>query len=126
MHGDAGDDWLKGGDGRDTLLGGTGSDDLQGGAGDDVLRGGADHDGLTGGAGRDSFVFARGDGPDWIVDFEAGVETLRLEGITADEVTQTLRSYWDYEGLELTFGDGDQIYLQGVTAPLAERDLVFG
>ena len=32
----------------------------------------------------------------------------------------------EYEGLELTFGDGDQIYLQGVTAPLADRDLVFG
>jgi Ca2+-binding RTX toxin-like protein len=125
LYGGAGDDWLKGGDGRDTLLGDAGSDDLQGGAGNDVLRGGADHDGLTGGAGRDTFVFARGDGPDWIVDFEAGVETLRLEGITADEVTQTLKSYWEYEGLELTFGDGDQIYLQGVTAPLADRDFIF-
>ena len=78
------------------------------------------------GAGVDSFIFARGDGPDWIVDFEAGVEMLRLEGIAADEVPQTLKSYWEHEGLELTFGDGDQIYLQGVTAPLAERDLVFG
>jgi Ca2+-binding RTX toxin-like protein len=126
LYGGAGDDWLKGGDGRDTLLGDAGSDDLQGGAGNDVLRGGADHDGLTGGAGRDTFVFARGDGPDWIVDFEAGVETLRLEGITAGEVTQTLKSYWEYEGLELSFGDGDQIYLQGVTAPLADRDLIFG
>jgi hypothetical protein len=123
--GTPGDDWLVGGDGPDSLDGGAGSDDLQGGAGDDVLRGGTGHDGLTGGAGRDTFVFARGDGPDWIVDFEPGVETLRLEGITADEVTQTLRSYWEYEGLELAFGNGDQIYLQGVTAPLADRDFVF-
>ena len=126
LHGGAGDDWRKGGGDRDTLLGGAGSDDLQGGAGDGVRRGDADHDGLTGGAGVDSFIFARGDGPDWIVDFEAGVEMLRLEGIAADEVPQTLKSYWEHEGLELTFGDGDQIYLQGVTAPLAERDLVFG
>jgi hypothetical protein len=29
-------------------------------------------------------------------------------------------------GLELAFGRGDEIFLQGVTAPLANTDLVFG
>jgi Ca2+-binding RTX toxin-like protein len=125
LAGTAGDDRLVGGAGAERLDGGAGSDDLQGGAGDDVLRGGADHDGLTGGAGVDSFVFARGDGPDWVVDFEAGVETLRLEGITATEVTQTVQDRWEYQGLQLDFGNGDEIFLQGVTQTLAARDIVF-
>jgi len=126
LRGGAGDDQLRGEEGNDRLFGGAGSDDLQGGAGNDTLRGGKDHDGLTGGEGVDSFVFARGDGPDWIVDFEAGAETLRLLDIAPGEVTQRVESRWEYQGLALDFGDGDEVFLQGVTAPLADRDLVFG
>jgi Ca2+-binding RTX toxin-like protein len=125
LTGGAGEESLAGGAGADTLTGGAGSDDLQGMGGDDLLRGGRDHDGLTGGAGVDTFVFARGDGPDWVVDFQPGAERLRLEGITAAEVTQTVETRWGMTGLELAFGRGDEIFLQGVTAPLANTDLVF-
>ncbi|WP_372619416.1 calcium-binding protein [Falsiroseomonas sp.] len=125
VTGTAGDDWLKGGAGAELLLGGDGSDDLQGLDGDDVLRGGRDHDGLTGGAGVDTFAFARGDGYDWVVDFQPGIETIWLEGITAGEVTQAVESRWGMLGLELDFGGGDEIFLQGVGQPIATTDMVF-
>lgn len=126
VTGTAGDDWLKGGAAGDTLSGGAGSDDLQGLDGNDLLRGGKGHDGLTGGGGVDTFVFARGDGADWIVDFQPGVEKLRLEGITAGQVVQTVETRWGMTGLELAFGNGDEVFLQGVGARLAAGDLVFG
>ena len=126
ISGTAGDDWLAGGAGADTLNGGAGSDDLQGKAGDDLLRGGRDHDGLTGGAGRDIFAFARGDGPDWLVDFTPGEDRLRLEGITAGEITQRTEPRWEYQGLVLDLGQGDELYLQGITRPLTSADIVFG
>jgi Ca2+-binding RTX toxin-like protein len=125
INGTSGEDWLKGGTGADTLNGGAGSDDLQGLGGNDVLRGGAGDDGLTGGAGVDTFVFGRGDGADWVVDFQAGVEKVRLEGIGAGSVVQTLESRWGMAGLELDFGNGDEMFLQGVTAKLATSDFVF-
>lgn len=127
VEGTAGDDWLKGGEGADLLLGGAGSDDLQGGAGDDVLRGGADHDGLTGGAGRDSFVLARGDANDWVVDFTPGEDLIRLEGFGLGfaDLVQRSEPRWEYQGLVLDLGQGDEIYLQGITTPLQPSDIVF-
>jgi Ca2+-binding RTX toxin-like protein len=125
VAGGAGDDTLRGGSGADTVTGGAGSDDLHGLEGADLLRGGRDHDGLTGGAGADTFAFARGDGPDWVVDFQVGVDKLRLEGITASGVTQTLETRWGMAGLELAFGNGDEVFLQGVTARIANSDMVF-
>jgi Ca2+-binding RTX toxin-like protein len=125
VGGTAGEDWLRGGAGADTLSGGAGSDDLQGLEGNDVLRGGRDHDGLTGGAGADTFAFARGDGPDWVVDFQVGTDKLRLEGITSGGVTQTLETRWGMAGLELAFGNGDELFLQGVTARIGNADMVF-
>jgi hypothetical protein len=126
VSGTPGDDWLAGTAGADTLEGGAGSDDLQGKAGDDVLRGGRDHDGLTGGAGRDVFAFARGDGPDWVVDFTPGEDRLQLEGITAGDISQRTEPRWEYQGLVLDLGQGDEIYLQGITRPLTSADIVFG
>jgi hypothetical protein len=32
---------------------------------------------------------------------------------------------WEYQGLQLDFGNGDEIFLQGVTQTLAARDIVF-
>ncbi|HEV7263510.1 MAG TPA: hypothetical protein VGN83_01115 [Falsiroseomonas sp.] len=125
VTGTAGDDWLKGSSGADLLLGGDRSDDLQGLDGDDVLRGGRDHDGLTGGAGVDTFVLARGDGYDWVVDFQPGIETIWLEGIVDADVTQTVETRWGISGLALDFGAGDEIFLQGVGQAIATTDFVF-
>jgi Ca2+-binding RTX toxin-like protein len=126
VAGTVGDDWLKGGSGADSLSGGAGSDDLQGLGGNDMLRGGTGDDGLTGGAGADIFVFGRGDGVDWVVDFTPGTDDLRLEGIAAGQVTQTVTSAWGMAGLALDFGSGDSVFLQGVTQALAASDFVFG
>ncbi len=125
VTGGAGDDALRGGTGADTVTGGAGSDDLHGLEGSDLLRGGRDHDGLTGGAGADTFAFARGDGPDWVVDFQVGVDRLRLEGIASGGVTQTVESRWGMTGLELSFGNGDEVFLQGVSARISNTDMVF-
>jgi hypothetical protein len=124
-EGGSGGDELRGGGGADTLLGGAGVDDLQGLGGDDVLRGGPGHDGLTGGAGSDVFAFARGDGPDWVVDYQPGADRIRLEGIAAASVTQTVETRFGMVGLELSLGGGDEIFLQGLSAPLPLSDLVF-
>jgi hypothetical protein len=126
ISGTPGEDWLAGTAGADTLEGGAGSDDLQGLSGDDLLRGGRDHDGLTGGVGRDVFAFARGDGPDWVVDFTPGEDRLQLEGITAGDISQRTEPRWEYQGLVLDLGQGDEIYLQGITRPLTSADIVFG
>jgi Ca2+-binding RTX toxin-like protein len=125
VAGGTGDDALRGGAGADSLNGLGGSDDLQGFDGADTLRGGRDHDGMTGGAGNDVFAYARGDGEDWIMDFRPGLEKIRLEGITAGQVTQRVEARWEYTGLALRFGDGGDLYLAGVTAPLGSGDLVF-
>ncbi len=89
MNGGAGDDLLYGGDGTDLLIGGDGvdtlygelgNDDLYGSAGADILlgqdgndrlNGGTENDGLNGGLGDDTYVFARGDGLDYIVQSNA-------------------------------------------------------
>jgi hypothetical protein len=124
VTGTAGDDWLTGGTGADTLTGGAGSDDLQGLGGNDVLRGGTGSDGLTGGAGADIFVFARGDGRDWIEDFQPGVDRVRLEGIGASEVTQVVETRWSYTGVALSFGD-QEVFVAGATARLTTSELLF-
>ncbi|SFK71839.1 calcium-binding protein [Falsiroseomonas stagni] len=124
--GTAGDDWLKGGTGADYLQGGAGSDDLQGLGGNDVLRGGLGDDGLTGGAGADLFVFAKGDGQDWVVDFARGTDRLRLEGYAAGDLTQAVETRWGMVGLAIDLGTGgDEVFLQGVTAVLGANDLIF-
>ncbi|WP_203070277.1 family 16 glycosylhydrolase [Falsiroseomonas ponticola] len=126
VAGTAGDDWLKGGSGADYLQGGAGSDDLQGLGGNDVLRGGLGDDGLTGGAGADVFVFAKGDGHDWVVDFTRGTDRLWLEGYGAAEVTQAVETRWGMAGLAVHLGTaGEELFLQGVTTALGAADMVF-
>lgn len=53
LRGNAGDDWIYGGDGDDDLLGLPGNDVLYGGPGDDRLYGGTENDELHGGVGSD-------------------------------------------------------------------------
>jgi hypothetical protein len=125
-NGTSGANTLRGGEGADTLNGLAGNDNLQGLAGDDLLRGGRGRDTVAGGAGNDTFAFARGDGADWVTDFASGADRLRLEGITAAQVTQVVETRSGTTGLKLVFGsNGDEMFLQGVTARLPSGDLVF-
>ncbi|KHQ49710.1 Hemolysin-type calcium-binding region protein [Mameliella alba] len=106
LQGDAGNDILVGQDGSDFLDGGTLEDTLDGGNGDDILEGGADNDilrgragedelagglgrdFLTGGQDADQFVFRStaetevGANRDQILDFEQGLDTIVVAGLS--------------------------------------------
>ncbi|NAS95342.1 HlyJ hemolysin-like protein [Pseudomonas syringae pv. actinidifoliorum] len=84
LDGGAGDDSLDGGAGRDTLQGGSGNDYMVGGAGDDFLAGGQGYDRLEGGSGTNSYLFARGDGQDTIIDDYDNVVTIYLSDLPLD------------------------------------------
>jgi Ca2+-binding RTX toxin-like protein len=124
VDGTPGADFLRGAGGADTLSGGGGADDLQGFDGDDWLRGGTGDDGMTGGAGADTFVFARGDGKDWVEDFQPGTDKVRLVGISAAEVSQAVETRWSYPGVALRYG-ADEVFLAGPRAPLAAGDIIY-
>ena len=94
---------VVGTEGRDRLVGTDGADEIDG-------RGGP-FDRLTGGEGADVFVFA---GPDGvrdravILDYEVGVDAIRLDGAVVGDVRETGR------GVLLRLeGDGDKIYVHG-------------
>ncbi len=68
LAGKAGNDTLNGLAGNDNLSGGAGNDSLNGGLGNDTLTGGLGNDLLVGDKGNDTYLFARGDGQDTLVD----------------------------------------------------------
>ncbi|BBU55606.1 hypothetical protein KU6B_18710 [Mameliella alba] len=97
LVGQDGSDNLDGGDGLDTIDGGNGDDVLEGGDGNDILRGRAGEDELAGGLGRDfltggqdadQFVFRAlaetvvGANRDQILDFEQGVDSIVVAGLS--------------------------------------------
>ncbi|WP_417208018.1 calcium-binding protein [Antarctobacter sp.] len=88
LDGGTDNDTMDGGNGDDTLEGGTGNDILRGRAGEDDLAGGEGLDYLTGGSGADNFVFRStadagiGATRDQILDFEQGVDTIVVAGLS--------------------------------------------
>lgn len=95
LFGGSGNDAIGGESGNDYVRGGAGNDTLYGGIGDDTLRGDTGNDTLYGGdlfgtsSGSDTYVFARGDGQDTIIDCDTDastVDTIRLLGIDPSEV----------------------------------------
>ncbi|SOC05743.1 M10 family metallopeptidase C-terminal domain-containing protein [Rhodobacter maris] len=146
LSGDAGNDTIGGGEGDDTIRGGTGNDFLAGGdrddliygdAGDDMINGGAGNDTMSGGAGRDVFLFNEmisGD-TDVILDFEGGLDLLRLSGIE-NAPGSGLNGYFDALditntvvggtlGVSLNY-EGQTIYLLGISAgELTKNDFLF-
>ncbi|MDK2126717.1 calcium-binding protein, partial [Parachitinimonas caeni] len=134
LIGGAGDDRLSGDAGRDSLSGGDGRDALEGGAGDDFLAGGREDDVLNGGAGTNSYLFARGDGRDTIVDNYEGIVTIYLADLPLDELIfrregtgltvgfksspadlLTLSAYFNDEtprgGMRIQYGNGSELVL---------------
>lgn len=71
LHGDAGDDRLKGGDGNDILLGGDGDDLIAGGSGRDILIGGLGADRIVGDAEDDILIAG-------VTEFDTHSEALAL------------------------------------------------
>lgn len=79
LIGGGAEDKLLGNSGNDDLIGGQGRDTLYGGAGNDTLRGGEGNDALIGGIGADVFSFDRLGTKDYVMDFEVGVDKLRID-----------------------------------------------
>ncbi|MCV2874620.1 hypothetical protein OEZ71_20160 [Defluviimonas sp. WL0050] len=93
LNGDGGADLIDGGVGVDRLVGGVGADTILGGADNDRIFGGGDadrieggtgDDRMNGGTGADEFVFATGDGFDRIMDFEDGLDLIRITSGAVD------------------------------------------
>lgn len=109
LRGDAGE-WIgidQTNPGDDYLDGGAGNDILDGGDGDDILIGGAGNDYLDGGKGRDVYIFNKGDGVDYLVDYNTENNILRFgAGFDPKAVKLQLGS------LLLDMGDGDQIHIE--------------
>jgi Ca2+-binding RTX toxin-like protein len=105
LDGGDGNDKLYGGGNDDILLGGNGDDELYGETGNDMLEGGAGADKLEGGEGDDTYILNLGDGSvgngDVITDIQ-GSNTLRIEGITLDDIGLKLGSTGQ---LMLGYGD---------------------
>ncbi|UMA64714.1 VWD domain-containing protein [Roseivivax marinus] len=83
VGGGEGDDNVSGNGGADFLAGGGRNDTVFGGNGNDTINGGDGSDVLNGGAGADVFVWLAGEAGavDTILDFEDGVDVLRLSGV---------------------------------------------
>jgi Ca2+-binding RTX toxin-like protein len=100
----------------DTLHAGKGNDRLIGGDGVDSLIGGRGKDKLSGGDDMDLFYFAKGDGRDVILDFDAvgGFNEQDLVSVDNDMVREaTIRKSGRNDTL-VDFGDGDSILFKGV------------
>jgi serralysin len=80
--GDGASNVLSGSLGDDIIVGGAGGDGLYGGDGVDTLYGQAGNDSLHGGDGIDFFMFARGEGPDQVLDFSSSVDKIGLQAST--------------------------------------------
>ena len=116
-----GADLLRGGPGDDRLYGGVGDDALEGGPGADRLHGGTGDDVLYGGSDADIFVFAPGDGNDYISDFRFGNDRIDLTAFE-DIRTPGDLDISEQEGdllIDLSDRGGGQLTLHG----LDEEDL---
>jgi Ca2+-binding RTX toxin-like protein len=118
--GTAGSDQLVGGAGDDLMQGFAGNDDLQGQAGADTLIGGTGSDWLTGGAGNDVYVYARGDGADYINLSGGGEGEVDVIRFAAGIETGDVRVFADEDGgeslvLDLSASIGGDVPLERVT-----------
>jgi Ca2+-binding RTX toxin-like protein len=86
VSGQEGADHLRGESGRDRLAGGFGNDTLAGGTGGDFLVADAGNDSLSGGSDADTFQFAARNGADVILDFEDGIDRIRINDAAVDSL----------------------------------------
>ncbi len=117
-----GKDRASGGVGNDTIMGGSGHDNLMGGRGSDWIEGGQGRDKLSGGADADTFAFSEAESPsdtDRIVDFELGLDVVRIDMIASGPVNVTGNA----SQTVITYG-GSTITLEGTdyNAFIADSD----
>ncbi len=129
IDGGAGDDDIDGGRGKDNILGGDGNDIIGGGSGRDIIDGGngADvidpgrgRDVLTGGADADVFVFDFDGKLDTVTDYEVGIDRIRLDGISFDDVNIQNES----SGASIEYGEDKMLLLDVDAADITEKDFL--
>jgi Ca2+-binding RTX toxin-like protein len=142
LIGDDARNFLSGRDGNDIIFGGGGDDSIFGDGdnpaivhGSDVLVGGTGNDQLFGGGGDDTFVFADGDGDDFIRSFTGGFvagagtdDRIDLTGVsnTSNFAELLTRAFQDGDDTVIDFGGGDSIRLEDVQlGDLHEDDFLF-
>lgn len=123
----SGDDTINGFYTDDVIHAGAGDDAIFAGGGDDTIYGDAGNDVLFGGSGNDTFVFATGDGYDWIADFAAGEgigDVLDLSSITdIHNLADVLNAaYETSDATILDFGNDEGVALAGVTMNTLHAD----
>jgi Ca2+-binding RTX toxin-like protein len=115
LVGTEGEDILYGGVFNDVLTGLGGNDGLYGFGGNDTLDGGSGNDYLDGGPGNDTYLFARGDGQDTLLDYQytgMDLNTIRMAAdISPDDVIVQADPYNDLV-LSLN-GTTDQLIVDG-------------
>jgi len=127
MIGNAGGNKLYGGGGDDRLFGNDGNDVLKGQAGVNLLVGGDGDDKLSLRGGENVVVFEAGDDFDRIYRFEDGVDRIDLSsfGFAGMEDLAGLISQ-SSRGVDIDFGDGDQLRLIGAElASIDAADFIF-
>ena len=107
------------------VTGTSGADTLNGTSGPDRVTGLAGNDTLRGRGSGDQFVFRPGDGYDRIRDFQPGSDDLVFQGIASSQITQKVVSAFSTTGLDVAYGGGHHVFLDGVKSPLGSGDLVF-
>ncbi len=88
----------------DTIYGNSFENLIKGNGGDDIL---------AGGSGSDTFIYARGDGNDTILDFDQDEDSISYQGFNADEVVGFTESYLDDGSKVILLTDGAEITLNG-------------
>lgn len=118
-----GNDTLLGGAGDDRLLGDAGTDNLSGGSGKDWLEGGAGNDVLRGGVDADVFAFRKNMGVDHILDYQDGLDKIRITGGPSTMGGLSMAQVAD--DVRITFG-GTTIWVDSTTkAELTKADFLF-
>ena len=92
----------------DTIYGNSFENLIKGNGGDDIL---------TGGSGSDTFIYAKGDGNDTILDFDQNEDSISYQGFNADEVVGFTESYLDDGSKVILLTDGAEITLNGDFSP---------
>lgn len=117
---------VLGGAGHISGFGNAGANLLMGNGGANVLAGRGGDDRLTGNGGADVFIFGRGDDQDRIMDFQDGVDRLRLQGFADVETLAQARAHATQTGADVVFdfGDGDRLVVQGMSVDALMDDLI--
>jgi Ca2+-binding RTX toxin-like protein len=101
-------DTIVGSKAGDYIKAGAGNDRVSGLGGNDEIYGGIGKDALTGGLGSDLFVFARGDGKDTIVDFDAKGGTGKQDHVVlTGDTFDALEFHKHGEDVLVNLGGGD-------------------